>query len=354
MASLFDSIRLGTLTAANRIFMAPMTRSRAGRGDVPGENVATYYGQRAGAGLIISECVYPARSGKGYVRTPGIETAEQVKGWSHVTRAVHARGGKIFMQINHCGRISHPDLQANGETPIAPSAIRPAGQSWTDKGLQDFITPRAMKLDEIADVVAAYGKAAARAIEAGFDGVELHGASGYLAEQFLATGTNGRSDAYGGSVENRARFILEALRAMVAEAGGDRVGLKISPEMGFNDLQDANPVESFRYLVDQLKPLRLAYLHVALFGQPSTDYHGLLRPRFEGAYLIGGGLTQAKAEALLADGAADAAVFGASFIANPDLPERFRTGAPLTEPDTSTFYSEGDAGYTDYPVMVAG
>ncbi len=354
MAGLFDPVCIGANIASNRIFMAPMTRSRAGAGDAPTDLVASYYAQRASAGLIISECVYPCRSGKGYVRTPGIETDLQLAGWQRVTDAVHAVGGKIFMQLNHCGRISHPALQANGEAPIAPSAIRPSGQSWTDQGLQDFVTPRVMTLDEIADVVAAYGQAAARAMEVGFDGVELHGASGYLAEQFLATGTNARSDAYGGSVENRSRFVLEVLAAMVAAVGADRVGLKISPEMGFNDLQDTNPVESFTYLVDQLKPLGLAYLHVALFGNPSTDYHALLRPRFDGSYLIGGGLSKAKAEALLAEGAADAAVFGAAFIANPDLPERFRMCAPLAEPDASTFYSEGDTGYTDYPLMAAG
>lgn len=286
------------------------------------------------------------------MRTPGIETAAQVAAWKQVSTAVHARGGKIFMQMMHCGRISHPSLLPEGALPLAPSAIRPAGQTWTATGLQDFVTPHALSVEEIATVVAGYRQAARLAIEAGFDGVELHGASGYLPEQFLSSGSNQRSDAYGGSVENRARFVLEVLAAVTAEIGGDRVGLKISPEMNFNDITDANPQQTYRYLVEQLRGLDLAYLHVALFGA-SVDYHALLHPLFDGRYLIGGGLDQQAAETLLADGRADAVVFGAAFLANPDLPERFRRGAELNAPHKETFYSPGAQGYTDYPSLGA-
>ncbi|AZD03440.1 alkene reductase [Pseudomonas chlororaphis] len=352
MSSLFSPVQVGRHHLSNRLVMAPMTRSRADDAGVPSELAVTYYAQRAGAGLIVSEGVFPAALGKGYVRTPGIETAAQVAAWKQVSTAVHARGGKIFMQMMHCGRISHPSLLPEGALPLAPSAIRPAGQTWTATGLQDFVTPHALSVEEIATVVAGYRQAARLAIEAGFDGVELHGASGYLPEQFLSSGSNQRSDAYGGSVENRARFVLEVLAAVTAEIGGDRVGLKISPEMNFNDITDANPQQTYRYLVEQLRGLDLAYLHVALFGA-SVDYHALLHPLFDGRYLIGGGLDQQAAETLLADGRADAVVFGAAFLANPDLPERFRRGAELNAPHKETFYSPGAQGYTDYPSLGA-
>lgn len=350
MSQLFTPVRIGRHTLANRMIMAPMTRSRANDAGVPSDLGATYYAQRAGAGLIISEGVYPSAMGKGYVRTPGIHAEAQVAGWKAVTQAVHAEGGRIFMQLMHSGRISHPSLLPNGTLPIAPSAIKPAGQTWTESGLQDFVIPRALSTAEIAGVIADFRLATRRALDAGFDGVELHAASGYLPEQFLSSGSNQRQDEYGGSVANRARFVLEVLAAMVTEAGGDRVGIKISPEMGFNDIHDATPQETYTYLVEQLRDLKLAYLHVALFGA-SVDYHALLRPRFDGAYLIGGGLFQASAEALLASGRADAAVFGSAFLANPDLPQRFRQDAALNVPDKATFYSPGPQGYTDYPAL---
>lgn len=350
MSHLFIDGSIGRYFLPNRLVMAPMTRSRADDNGVPSELVQTYYAQRASAGLIISEGVFPSAAGKGYVRTPGIETQAQITAWKKVTDAVHANGGLIFMQIMHCGRVSHPSLLPNATQPVAPSAIKAAGQTWTPQGLQDFVTPHALSTDEIAGVVNDYRMATRRALEAGFDGVELHAASGYLPEQFLSSGTNQRDDQYGGSVANRARFILEVLEAMVQEAGGDRVGMKISPEMNFNDIVDANPQETYSYLVDQLRPLNLAYLHVALFGT-SVDYHAMLRPRFEGAYLIGGGLNQTSAEDTLASKRADAVVFGSAFIANPDLPERFRQGASLNTPDKATFYSPGAAGYTDYPAL---
>lgn len=350
MSPLFTPVRVGRYTLSNRMVMAPMTRSRAGDDGVPSELAITYYSQRASAGLIITECAYVSPMGKGYVRTPGIGTDAQVAAWKKITEAVHAQGGRIFMQLWHTGRISHPALLPEGAVPVAPSAIKPAGQSWTPSGLQDFVTPRALSVDEIAGIVADFRIATRRALEAGCDGVELHAASGYLPEQFLASGTNQRQDQYGGFVANRARFVLEVLAAMVAEAGGDRVGIKISPEMHFNDSVDANPQETYTYLVEQLRGLNLAYLHVALFGA-KVDYHALLRPRFHGAYLIGGGLDQNSAEAALADGRADATVFGSAFLANPDLPERFRQGAPLNTPDPDTFYSPGAQGYTDYPFL---
>jgi len=352
MSQLFTPVRIGRLSLPNRLVMAPMTRSRSDDEGVPSDLVTDYYAQRAGAGLIISEGVFPSAMGKGYVRTPGIETDAQVAAWKKVAEAVHAMGGRIFMQLMHCGRISHPSLLPNEAQPVAPSAIKPAGQTWTGSGLQDFVTPRELSLDEIAGVIDDYRMATRRALEAGFDGVELHTASGYLPEQFISSGSNRRQDQYGGSVANRARFVLEVLGAMVAEAGGDRVGIKISPEMSFNDIVDDQPQETYTYLVDQLRGLDLAYLHVALFGA-KVDYHALLRPLFNGAYLMGSGLDQPGAEAALADGRADATVFGGAFLANPDLPERFRQGAPLNSPDKNTFYSPGAQGYTDYPSLNA-
>jgi len=352
MNQLFTPVRIGRYIAPNRLVMAPMTRSRAGVDGVPSDLALTYYAQRASAGLIISEGVFPSAMGKGYVHTPGIETGAQVAAWKKITEAVHARGGRIFMQIMHCGRISHPTL-LDGATPVAPSAIKPEGQAWTSAGLVDFVTPHELSIDEIAGTIDDYRQATRRAIEAGFDGVELHAASGYLPEQFLSSGSNQRQDQYGGSLEGRARFVLEVLETMIAEAGADRVGIKISPEMNFNSITDAEPQQTYRYLVERLHPMGLAYLHVTLFGT-QVDYHALLRPLFDGAYLIGGGLTQQSAETTLAEGKADATVFGGAFLANPDLPERFRQGATLNEADRSTFFAPpGAKGYIDYPALTA-
>ncbi|MDR0716237.1 MAG: alkene reductase [Azoarcus sp.] len=348
---LFTPVAVGRHLLRNRFVMAPMTRSRAiDETGAPDDLVAAYYAQRASAGLIISEGVFPSAMGKGYVRTPGIETEAQIAAWRRIAAAVHEQGGKIFMQIMHCGRISHPTLLPDGATPVAPSAIKPEGQAWTSAGQVDYVTPRALRTEEIAGVIGEYRRATRQALAAGFDGVELHAASGYLPEQFLSSGSNRRDDQYGGSVENRARFILETLAAMADEAGGDRVGIKISPEMNYNSITDAAPRETYTYLVEQLRPLGLAYLHVTQFGA-ETDYHALLRPRFPGAYLLGGGLDQVKAETALAENRADACVFGASFLANPDLPERFRQHAPLNTPDSATFFTSGAKGYTDYPSL---
>ena len=352
MSKIFTPTRLGRIEIANRLVMAPMTRSRADDDGVPGDLAVTYYTQRAGAGLVISEGVFPTFAGKGYVHTPGIETEAQLEAWKATVDAVHEAGGRIFMQLMHTGRISHPLLLPNGELPVAPSAIPPKGQTWTSEGQKDFVTPRELSLAEIKDTIESYRIATRNALAVGFDGVELHGASGYLPEQFLSSGTNQRTDDYGGSVANRARFMLDVLAVMIEEAGPGRVGLKISPEMNFNDISDANPQETYSYLVEHLEASDMAYLHVTLFGA-AVDHHELLRPRFAGSYIIGGGLTQASAEELLKEGKADAVVFGTAFLANPDLPERFRRNAPLNEPDRSTFYAPGAKGYTDYPTLAA-
>lgn len=351
MSLLFTPTRLGRIDIANRVIMAPMTRSRATDDGMVRPITATYYAQRAGAGLIVTEGVFPEARGKGYVRTPGLATEAQTEAWKAVTGAVHAKGGKIVAQLMHSGRISHPSLQPDGGLPVAPSAIRPKGRAWTAEGRKDFVTPRALGLDEIEGVVQGYRDATRRALAAGFDGVELHGASGYLPEQFLSSGANARTDAYGGSIANRARFLLEVLNAMIAEAGPGRVGLKLSPEMGFNDIHDATPADTYTHIVDRLDGARMAYLHVTATGESETDYHALLRPRFDGAYLIGGGLTKEAAEALLAGGEAEAAVFGSFFLSNPDLVDRFRLDAPLNEADREALYSSGPEGYTDHPTL---
>lgn len=353
MSLLFTPVKVGRYTLRNRLVMSPMTRSRSDDVSLaPTELMPVYYGQRASAGLIITEGTSPSPMGKGYLRTPAIYSEEQVQGWLTVTDAVHARGGLIFLQLMHCGRISHTSMLPGGAQPVAPSAIRAEGQAFTNSGKQDLSEPRALSTGEVAAVVEEFAAATRHALAAGFDGVELHAASGYLPEQFLSSKTNIRSDAYGGSVENRARFIMEALAAMIAVAGGDRVGIKIAPEMNFNDISDDTPQETYRHLVEKISTLGLAYLDVHLYGA-KFDYHAALRPLFKGAYLHGSGLTQQTAERLIDTGQADAVVFGSLFLANPDLPERFMHGAALNAPDKNTFYTSGAAGYTDYPAMTA-
>ncbi len=352
-SALFKSMQVGRYTLRNRMVMAPMTRSRAcDDTGVPSDLVRTYYRQRAGAGLIITEGTYPSPAGKGYVRTPGIYSAAQIKAWKAVTDAVHVEGGHIFLQLMHTGRISHPSMQAEGVMPIAPSAVKPAVKAYTPSGPQDMVTPRALTTDEVAAVVEDYRIATRNALDAGFDGVELHAASGYLPEQFLSSSTNHRGDCYGGTLANRARFILEVLAVMVDEAGGDRVGMKISPEMNFNDISDATPQETYRYLVQQLGPLDLAYLHVAR-NTSNFDYGALLRPLFKGAFLHGGGLNRESAQSLIAQNQADGVVFGNLFLANPDLVKRFRLNTPLNLLAQDTLYSTGASGYIDYPPLAA-
>ncbi len=352
---LFAPIRLGALTLPNRIVMAPLTRNRALPGNVPGPLTVTYYRQRASAGLIITEASPVCAEGHGYPRTPGIHTAEQVAGWRAVTDAVHAEGGRIFLQLWHVGRISHPSLQPNGAAPVAPSALQPAGQVWTGSGLQDYVTPRALARDELPGIVAAYREAAVNARAAGFDGVEVHGANGYLLDQFLRSATNRRDDDYGGPVGNRARLLLEVMDAVIEVFGADRVGVRLSPENRFNDISDADPQATFGYVVDRLSPLGLAYLHVLegdMTGQsaPGFDY-GALRRAFAGPYMANCGYDRSRALAAVAGGQADLIAFGRAFIANPDLPARLAADAPLNEADTKTFYAGEEKGYIDYPVL---
>jgi N-ethylmaleimide reductase len=354
---LLETYELGPLHLPNRMVMAPLTRNRA-PGGVPNEMMATYYAQRAPAGLIVTEGTQIAPLGQGYQDTPGIYTDEQRAGWKRVTDAVHGAGGRIFAQLWHVGRISHSYY--HGQTPVAPSAVAPSsGMAYTPEGLKPFETPRALTTDDIREVVEGYRHAARIAKEAAFDGVEIHGANGYLIDQFLQSGSNTRTDEYGGRVENRARFLLEVVDAVKGIWGDGRVGVRLSPGGGMNGIHDANPVETFRYAARRLSEVRgLAYLHVveAPVPAPGPDERAvcateLLRPEFKGTLISTGGYTVESAEHALEKGKADLIGFGRLFIANPDLPERIRTGAPLNEPQVETFYSPGDQGYTDYPTM---
>jgi N-ethylmaleimide reductase len=354
---LFQPVRLGPYELPNRVVMAPLTRSRAGAGDVPGPLNALYYAQRASAGLIISEATQITGQGKGYAFTPGIETAAQVAGWRLVTRAVHEAGGRIFLQMWHVGRISHPSLQPGGGLPVAPSAVRPEGQAFTEAGFQPFVTPRALETDEIAGVVEDYRRATANALEAGFDGVEIHAANGYLIDQFLRDRTNRRTDRYGGSLENRTRFLAEVVAAVVSVAGGERTGIRFSPISPANDIADSDPRPLFLAAVERLNPHHLAYMHVvegATQGPrevPGGFDLGELRQAFNGPYMANNGYDLELAQATLAAGRADLIAFGRAFIANPDLVARLRHGLPLAEPDRATFYGGDAHGYTDYPAL---
>jgi N-ethylmaleimide reductase len=344
--------RIDGFDTRNRMVMAPMTRSRAAAAEVPSAMAIEYYAQRASAGLIITEGTAPSAAGIGYARTPSIYSPEQVAAWRHITDAVHARGGHMFLQLMHVGRIGHSANRVTKEPLVAPSAVRAAGQMWTDAlGLQDNDMPRALETREIAGVTAEYAQATRNAMAAGFDGVELHSASGYLPMQFLSTGSNLRTDAYGGSLQNRLRFVLETLEAMAKAAGSaSRVGIKISPAMPFNDIKDDNPAETYAALVQAISPLGLAYLHV-LRSAPLPNVFELLRPLFKGPFLAGGAFDHESGNAALAAGAADFIVFGKLFLSNPDLPERFARGVTLAPPDPSTFYTPGPKGYIDYPSL---
>jgi N-ethylmaleimide reductase len=341
--------RIDGFETRNRLFMAPMTRSRALAGGVPSELAIEYYAQRASAGLIITEGVAPSAVGLGYARTPAIHTAEQTAAWKKIADAVHAKGGRIFMQFMHVGRIGHAANRYTSEALVAPSAIRAAGQMWTDaQGLQDNDMPRALALSEIPGVIEEYAQATRNALAAGMDGVELHSASGYLPMQFLSTGTNTRTDAYGGSVQNRIRFVVEALEAMTKAAGdASKVGIKISPAMAFNDINETDPAETYTHLVKAISPMGLAYLHV-LQTPPMPTAFELLRPLFKGPFAAGGGFTQETGDAFLKAGKADFIVFGKPFTSNPDLPVRFAKGVPVVPFDASTFYTPGAKGYTDF------
>jgi N-ethylmaleimide reductase len=354
---LFESFKLGPITLPNRLVMAPLTRNRAvPPGMVPSPLAVDYYSQRASAGLLITEASQISQQGQGYQDTPGIYSKEQVAGWRKVTDRVHEKGGRIFIQLWHVGRVSHTSLQANGIAPVAPSAIRAKGKTFANNTFIDISEPRALELSEIPGIIDSFKQATANALAAGFDGVEIHGANGYLLDQFAKDGTNKRTDGYGGSIENRAKLMLEVTKAVVAEAGAGRTGIRISPVTPANDISDSNPQPLFDYIVDGLSALKLVYLHVVegATGGPRDnapfDYVSL-RKRFSGAYVANNGYDFALATKVLAEGAADLIAFGKPFISNPDLVERLKAGAPLNEWDKATFYGGGAKGYTDYPAL---
>jgi N-ethylmaleimide reductase len=361
---LLSAIQLGALALKNRVIMAPLTRMRATEGDVPGVLAAQYYSQRASAGLIISEATQISPLGKGYPATPGIYSDDQVAGWRKVTEAVHAKGGHMVCQLWHVGRISHTSLHPLEGLPVAPSAIAPSGKVYTASWqLADYETPRSLTLAEIPSLIQDFVHAANQAKAAGFDGVEVHGANGYLLDQFLHDGSNKREDQYGGRVENRCRLLLEVLHAVIGVWGADRVGVRLSPYGTFNDMSDRDTKGLFTYLIDQLNPLCLSYLHLiepraTMAGgtdkvkedQPSTS--ALFRPLYKGKIIAAGGFDREGAESFVTNGQADAIAFGRFFISNPDLPERLAMNAPLTPYDRSTFYGGDAKGYVDYSVMV--
>jgi N-ethylmaleimide reductase len=353
--NLFSPIQIGPYSLPNRIVMAPLTRNRAGIGNVPHELNTLYYAQRASAGLIITEATQVSPHGVGYPATPGIHSAEQVEGWRQVTNAVHERGGRIFLQLWHTGRISHPSLLPDGELPVSASAIAATGMASTYEGEQPFVTPRPLETDEIPEIVEMYRSGAKNALKAGFDGVEIHNANGYLLDQFLRDGTNHRTDAYGGTIENRARLPLEVLEAVAEVWGADRVGIRISPSSTFSSMSDSDPKAHFGYFVEQLNRYHLAYLHILEPSESDLRHGGTavptsyFRPLYQGKLMVNWDYDAAKGNAAIASEAADLVSYGKLFIANPDLPERFRLNAPLNEPDPATFYGGGEAGYTDYP-----
>jgi len=357
MPDLFSPIRLGPYDLPNRAVMAPMTRNRAGPAEVPTELMATYYAQRASAGLIVSEGTQISPQGQGYPGTPGIFSPAQVEGWTRATAGVHAAGGKIFCQLWHVGRVSHPLLQPEGALPVAPSALAPAGQLWTPEGMRPFVTPRTLTTEEIAGLIEDYRTAAANALRAGFDGVELHAANGYLIDQFLRDGSNRRIDRYGGSIGNRTRLLIEVTEALIGVAGKERVGVRLSPTNPFNDVADSHPAALFGHAVDELARLGFAYLHIVEPGPTDPVGKGeapdgkFFRARWRGPLMLNKGYDLARANAAIHDGTADLVSFASLFLANPDLPERLRRGGPFNPPDRKTFYGGNERGYTDYPAL---
>jgi len=349
--NLFQSYLLGTLRLQSRIVMAPMTRSRA-VGNVPNDLMAEYYRQRSSAGLIITEGTAPSPNGLGYARIPGNFSDAQVDGWKKVTAAAHSGGAKIFLQLMHTGRITHPLNLPHAAEVIAPSAVRAAGQMWTDQsGMQDLPMPRALESHEIAGVIEEYVATSKNAIRAGFDGIELHGANGYLIEQFLNPGTNKRTDSYGGSVANRNRFAVETAAAVAKAIGPDKTAIRISPFNTFNDMVGDYPEvpQQYESLASHLGALKLTYIHVVAYSKVGEPLLRSIKKAFGGTIIINGSLDRQKAEAALAAGYADLAAFATGFLSNPDLPHRLRVGLPLNALDPSTFYSADDKGYTDYP-----
>ncbi|MEV5982405.1 alkene reductase [Streptomyces sp. NPDC052114] len=351
MTTAFDTIDLSGTQLGNRIAMAPMTRSRAGEGGVATDLTAAYYAQRASAGLIITEGIQPSVVGQGYPDTPGLHSAEQIAGWRKVTDAVHAAGGRIFAQIMHTGRIGHPSLLPEGLVNVGVSPVAAQGQVYTAEGPKDFVTPRELTGAEVRATIGDFVTAARNAVDAGFDGVELHGANGYLIHQFLAPGSNRRTDEWGGSVENRIRFAVEVAKAVTAEIGAERTGFRVSPGNPFNDISEPDPEPTYTALVKELAALDLAYLHVMEVGEV-RELTTRLRQDFGGTFVLNPlseGPTSHDALALVEDGTADVIAFGALFLANPDLPARLRTEGPYNTPDQATFYGGTEKGYTDYP-----
>lgn len=352
---LFKPVQLGSLTLANRIVMAPLTRSRAGAGDVPGTLQAEYYAQRATAGLIISEATQISQQGKGYAFTPGIYTQEQVAGWKLVTEAVHKSKGLIFAQLWHVGRISHPDLQIDKQLPVAPSAVCPAGKAFTETGFQEFVMPRALETGEIRGIVEQYAHAARCAQEAGFDGIEIHAANGYLLQQFLSDKTNKRTDDYGGSIANRARLMLEVIAAVTQVWPGERVGVRLSPVSHANDIDDSQPMETYSYVVNELNRFNLAYLHfvegetIGPRNIPADFSFSFLRSLFRGMYMANNGYDLELALKSRKENLADLICFGRPFIGNPDLVARLENGWELVDAPRATWYGGGAEGYTDWP-----
>jgi N-ethylmaleimide reductase len=358
MSKLFVPTQVGPYKLSHRVVMAPLTRMRSDPGDIPSDLMIEYYTQRTSrGGLIISEATPVSTRGNGYAGAPGIYSDTQIAGWQRVTNAVHAKGGHIFQQLWHVGRQSHVDLQPNGDPPVAPSAIAAEGYAYSKRGEVPFSMPRALELHEIPGIIEEFRSGAERALRAGFDGIEIHGANGYLPDQFLQDGTNKRTDEYGGPIENRARFLLEVTQAAISVWGADRVGVRIAPSGTYGSMSDSDPAATFGYVTTQLDRLGIAYLHVVEPRIKGTEEisHGRppiaaqhLRPKFSRTLIAAGGFTPASAEAVVTFGDADLVAFGRHFISNPDLPARLRHGLPLARYDRSTFYGGDARGYTDY------
>jgi len=355
---LFQPLRVGPLTLPNRLVMAPMTRGRAEADGTPNALMATYYAQRATAGLIVTEATAVSPTGHGWLGAPGVWSDKHTGGWRTVTEAVHAAGGRIFLQLWHMGRTSHPDF-LGGALPVGPSAIAAKGETHTPQGKKSYVTPRALRTDEIAGIVSEYAAGAKRARAAGFDGVEIHGANGYLIDQFLRSGSNQRTDAYGGSVENRARLLLEVTKAVVAAWSADRVGVRLSPRGAYNDMVDADPAATFSFAAERLGRLGIAYLHAMeplpghMMAAPGERLSPAMKKAFGGVFIANGGYDAASGSRLIETKDADLVAFGVPFLSNPDLVERYRRGAALNAPDYATLYTPGAKGYSDYPALEA-
>lgn len=352
---LFTPLKAGALTLPNRVILAPLTRTRADAGHMPNALMAEYYAQRASGGLLITECTMVAEGTSAFINEPGVYSDAQVAGWKQTTDAVHAKGGRIFMQIWHAGRAAHPDINADART-VSSSATAIEGDIHTPTGKVPHAVPHALETSEIASIVAAFAHGAKQAIAAGFDGVEVHGANGYLIDQFLRDGCNQRTDGYGGSMENRARFLFEVLTAVTAAIGADRVGLRLSPLNSYNSMKDSDPMALTAFLAEKLNAFNLAYLHLMradFFGVQKADVMPVARAKYHGVLIGNMGYTPEEAEKAIQGGLLDAVAFGTSYLANPDLPERIQAGATLNVPDSNTFYTPGAKGYTDYPTLAA-